>query len=150
MPNRIPPRRLTLAFMLACVCIFSALAVATARTPQRRRAARARPAAVDCSTMTDADIVTAIQAKIKADNRYTGQWAHINVSSRERVVRLEGWIVGKGAIPRLVSYAKRTKCVARVENRLHPHKSVGCGPNEKPCGDGCVERASDCNAISNL
>src|SRR5881275_3629674 len=111
MPNRIPPRRLTLAFTLACVCIFSALAVATARTPQRHRAGRARPAAVDCSTMTDADIVTAIQAKIKADRRYTDQWTHINVSSRERVVTLEGWVAGKGAIPRLVSYAKRTKCV---------------------------------------
>ena len=65
------------------------------------------------------DIVTAIQAKIKADRRYAGQWTHINVSSRERVVTLEGWVVGKGAIPRLVSYAKRTKCVARVESKLH-------------------------------
>jgi osmotically-inducible protein OsmY len=150
MPNRIHARRLTLAFTLACVCIFSVLIVAPARSPQRRRAAPARPAAVDCSTMTDADIVTAIQAKIKADGRYAGQWTHINVSSHERVVTLEGWIAGKGTIPRLVSYAKRTKCVVRVENRLHPHKSVGCGPNEKPCGDGCVARDSDCNVISNL
>jgi osmotically-inducible protein OsmY len=140
-------RRLTLVFTLACVCVFSALVVATARTPQRRRAARARPVAVDCSTMTDADIVTAIQAKIKADSRYTGQWTHINVSSRERAVTLEGWIAGKGAIPRLVSYAKQTKCVARVQSRLGAYKSVGCGRNEKPCGDGCIAKDSDCNAM---
>src|SRR2546423_2420091 len=104
MPNRIYARRLTLACTLACVCLFSTLAVATARTSQRRRAARARPAAVDCSTVTDADIVMAIQAKIKADRRYAGQWTHINVSSHERVVTLECWVAGKGAISRLVSY----------------------------------------------
>ena len=147
MPNRIPPRRLTLAFTLACVYIFSALAVATARTPQRRRAARARPATVDCATTTDADIVAAIQAKIKADRRYAGQWTHINVSSRERVVTLEGWVAGKGAITRLRSYARATKCVVRVQSYLGNHKSVGCGPDQKPCGDGCVDKDSDCNAI---
>lgn len=147
MPNRIPSRRLTLAFTLACVCIFSALAVATARTPQRRRAARAR---IACATVTDADIVTAIQNKIKADRRYAGQWTHINVSSREHVVTLEGWVAGKGAIPRLVSYARATKCVVRVISHLGNYKTVGCGPGQKPCGDGCVDKDSDCNAMPPL
>src|SRR5205085_10187031 len=112
MPNPMPPRRLTLTFTLACVCLFGALVVATAQT-RRHRAHRARAAAVDCATVTDADIVKAIQEKIKADPLYKGQWTHINVSSKERVVSLDGWVAGKGAISRLVRYAKATKCVAR-------------------------------------
>jgi hypothetical protein len=145
MPNRTPPRHRALAFVLACVCIFSTLAVPTAGTPQRRRA---RPARVDCATVTDADIVKAIQDKIKADRRYKGQWTHINVSSRERVVTLEGYAFGKGAVGRLVGYANSTQCVVRVVSHMRNYLGAGCGPNEKPCGDGCIAKDSDCNIIS--
>ena len=162
MPNRIPPRRLTLVCTLVSLCIFSTLVIATARPPQRRRAAPAPPPpAVNCKTVTDADIVTAIQNKIKADRRFKGQWSQINVMSRgydvmgtennvigrEHKVTLEGWVDSQDLICPLITYATETSCVTGVETRVVAKKHVGCGPNEKPCGDGCVAKDSDCNAM---
>ena len=139
MPNRILSPRLMLSLALAFACIFSMLVVATARPPQRRRAS--------CATVADADIVAAVQAKIKADHRYDGQWTHINVSSQGRVVTLDGYVVGKGAIARLAGYARAVRCVARVRNNLSSYKSAGCGPGQKSCGDICIEEKSECNII---
>ena len=137
MPNRMLSSRLMLSLALAFVCIFSTL-VATARPPQRR---------ANCGTVTDADIVAAVQAKIKADRRYDGQWSHINVSSQGRVVTLDGFVFGKGAVARLASLARSVKCVARVQNNLRNFRAAGCGPGQKPCGDICIDEKSDCNII---
>jgi len=100
-----------------------------------------------CATTTDAQIVAAIQEKIKADQRFNDQWRHINVSSRQRVVTLKGWVKGRAQVTALVKFAKTTACVKRVINKLSPFRTVGCGPGEKPCGDICIDRNQDCNPI---
>ncbi|HJQ26080.1 MAG TPA: BON domain-containing protein [Blastocatellia bacterium] len=100
-----------------------------------------------CADTTDAQIVTAVQQKIKADPRFNDQWRHINVSSRNRVVTLSGWAKGRAQVAALVRFAAKTACVKRVINRLLPFRKVGCGPGEKPCGDICIDRNQDCNPI---
>lgn len=100
-----------------------------------------------CAATTDEEIVAAIQEKIKADKRFDDQWAHINVSSRNRVVTLSGWAKGRIQVNDLLKYARRTACVRRVVNRLRPRLTVGCGPTQKPCGDTCIDKNLTCNLI---
>ena len=100
-----------------------------------------------CAATTDAQIVAAIQEKIKADPRFNDQWRHINVSSRNRVVTLDGWVKGTTQRSALVRYAWKTACVRKVINRLHPFRTVGCGPGQKVCGDICIDRNQECNLI---
>lgn len=100
-----------------------------------------------CASTTDPQIVTAIQEKIKADNRFDNQWRHINVDSRNRIVTLMGWVKGRAQINVLFKYARSTACVRRVINRLRPFRTVGCAPGQKVCGDICIDRNQNCNLI---
>ncbi len=105
------------------------------------------PAQSRCRSTTDAEIVAAIHEKIKADTRFDDQWKHINVSSRNRVVTLSGWVKGRVQVRDLGKFASTTACVRRVINRLKPRRKVGCGPGQARCGDICISASEDCNII---
>ncbi len=100
-----------------------------------------------CAATTDAEIVAAIQEKIKADARFDDQRKHINVSSRNRVVKLSGWVKGRRQMMDLITFARTTHCVRRVVNKLKPFRKVGCSAGQKQCGDTCIDRNEQCNII---
>jgi len=107
-----------------------------------------KPAKIDCSTVTDADIVKEIQDKIKADPKFKDQLKQINISSKDKVVTLNGWVKGQPAKTTVGKYAKTAKCVKSVANKLGARLTVGCGPGQKPCGDICIDEKSDCNIMN--
>jgi osmotically-inducible protein OsmY len=120
--------------------------VGLAQTPSQT--ASQSSAQKPCGSTTDAEIVAAIHEKIKADKRFDDQWKHINVSSRNRVVTLQGWVKGRIQAKDLIKYARTTRCVRRViSRRLSPFRAVGCAPGMKRCGDICIDRNQDCNLI---
>ena len=108
-----------------------------------------KPAQNNCQSTTDAEIVAAINEKIKADKRFDGQWTHINVSSRDRVVTVRGWVKGSVQANDLVKHARTTRCVRRViSKKLRTFRSTaGCGTGQKRCGDICIDRNEGCNLI---
>jgi osmotically-inducible protein OsmY len=105
---------------------------------------------VRCSATTDADIVKAVQERLQTDPDIAKQMNHFNVSSKRKVVKLEGWLAGNGVIARAVNLARTTKCVKRVVGARNIKKRGGgnCGPGLKPCGDGCIDKNSVCNIRS--
>jgi hypothetical protein len=116
-------------------------AQAIAQTPAQRAAQ---------NPCADAQIVAAIQEKIKADHRFDDQWKHIHVSSRNRIVILTGWVKGPEQVQVLYRYARTTRCVRWREKLQHlrPYFSPGnCGIGQKPCGDICIDRRETCNLI---
>src|SRR5436190_1517070 len=107
----VKPTLLRIAFVLS-VCLCGAAAntdVGFAQTPSQTPATG--QAQTPCASTTDAQIVAAIQEKIKADKRFDDQWRHINVSSRDRVVTLTGWVKNGVQASALIRYARRIKCV---------------------------------------
>jgi len=108
----------------------------------------AKPAKVDCSAMTDADIVKAIQDKIKADPKFTDQLKQINVSSKNGKVTLDGWVKGAAAKTTVGKYAKSVQCVKAVANNLGTRLKVGCAPGQKLCGDICIDAKAECNIMN--
>jgi len=108
-----------------------------------------KPAQNNCQSTTDEEIVAAINEKIKADKRFDDQWRHINVSSRNRVVNIRGWVKGRVQANDLVKYARTTRCVIRVISKyLRTFRSTaGCGQGQKRCGDICIDRNEGCNLI---
>src|ERR1044072_22570 len=120
--------------------------VGLAQTPSQTASRSA--AQTPCGSTTDAEIVAAVQEKIKADKRFDDQWRHINVSSRNRVVSLSGWVKGRAQANDLIKYARTPRCVRKVlSNRLRPSRSVGCPTGTKKCGDICIDRTQNCNLI---
>jgi len=99
---------------------------------------------IDCSKMTDADIVKAIYDKIKV--KYDSQIIHINVRVKEKVVTLEGWATTKGVRKEIEKYVKKIKCVKKPPvNNLAVSISGGCGPGTKKCGGTCIPEEETCN-----
>src|SRR4029077_9778111 len=97
---------------------------------------------------TDAAIVKAIQDKIKADARFNDQRDHINVMSRNRAVKLEGWVRGAAQKNAISGFARKTKCVLKVTNLLQTKRTGQCTGTQKACCGGCIDRASDCNCMN--
>lgn len=106
-----------------------------------------RQAQNNCRSTTDAEIVAAIHEKIKADKRFDDQWRHINVSSRNRIVTIRGWVKNRVQRADLAKHASTTQCVRRVINRLDLRRRIGCPPGMKRCGDTCIGRDEDCNLL---
>ena len=127
---------------------FFLLVGAFAAQSNKKAAKPAPPPKVDCSTITDADIVKAIQDKIKADPKFKKQLKLINVSSKDKVVILNGWVKGQAAKTTVDKYAKSVKCVQSVTNDLKTRLTVGCSPGQKPCGDICIDEKADCNIMN--
>lgn len=102
------------------------------------------------SEATDAAIVKAIQDKIKADSRFDKQRDHINVMSRNRVVKLEGWVRGVAQKNAITEFARTTDCVirGRIRNLLRTRQQGNCARSQQPCCGGCIERTSVCNCMN--
>ncbi|MGH9799114.1 MAG: BON domain-containing protein [Blastocatellia bacterium] len=114
----------------------------------KKPAKPAPPAKVDCSAVTDADIVKEIQDKIKADPQFKDQLRQINVRSKGNVVTLEGRVKGPAAKTTAGKYAKVAKCVKKVVNKLGTKLTVGCSPGQKLCGDICIDKDAECNIMN--
>ena len=99
----------------------------------------------DCTSTTDAQLVSAIQAKMK--EKYASQMNHINVRSKDRVVTIEGWATTKKIKGEIEKIAKKIKCVKKVVNILTIGVGGGCGPGTKPCGTICIPVDEECNII---
>lgn len=102
-----------------------------------------------CAATTDAEIVAAIQEKIKADKRFDGRRHKFNVSSRNRVVVLRGAAYNRAEIRDLGKFALTTKCVRKVLNKVMLGEQGGCPGGLRPCGDVCIGKDEDCNMIPN-
>jgi hypothetical protein len=144
----IPPRT-TLISSLLVLCI--ALAVTGVGSTKRLPAPAPEMAAKNpCDATTDAQLVSAVQAKIKADKRFDDQWKHINVSSTNRIVIINGWAKGKEQVNALINFARTTKCVRKVTSKLATRLRVGCDVGQKQCGDICIDRNEQCNLIGEI
>jgi hypothetical protein len=119
--------------------------VGYAKTPRFTVSAAAVQAR--CAATTDAEIVAAIQEKIKADKRFDGRRNTFNVSSRKRVVTLRGEAYSKAEIRDLGKLALTTKCVRKVNNKVMWGKQGGCPPGLKECGEVCIGKDEDCNMM---
>lgn len=98
---------------------------------------------IDCSKMTEADIVKAIYDKIKT-TKYESQIIHINVRIKAKVVTLEGWATTKSVRKEIEKIAKNYKCV-KIVNKLTVGIGGGCGPGTKKCGNICIPNEETCN-----
>ena len=97
----------------------------------------------DCTTVTEAEVVTKIYEKIKV--KYADQINHINVRFKDGVVTLEGWVTNKKVKKDIEKMAKSVACVKKVMNDLAIGKSGGCGPGMKECGGICISEKETCN-----
>jgi hypothetical protein len=133
----IPPKTtLILSVLLLCIAL-AVTGVGSTKTPAKN----------PCAATTDAQLVTAVQEKIKADKRFDDQWKHINVSSANRVVTISGWAKGTAQVNALLNFARTTKCVRKTIGKMKPFLKVGCELGQKPCGDICIDRNEQCNLI---
>ena len=101
-----------------------------------------------CSKTTNANIVAAIKAKFEADPEIKEQMRHVNISVKKRIVRLEGWLDGKILMDKAVALAKSAKCVKKVINLLKESGGGSCGAGQRPCGDSCIDRRSECMILN--
>lgn len=112
--------------------------------------------AQDCSTTTDAQLVTTIYDQVKADKVLGPQISHIIIGSVNRFVKLQGWTDSKNDYDRLQDLVSKVPCVVAINvNRfeetppppnspLRPQPS-GCGPGMKACGDVCIPEGDACS-----
>lgn len=112
--------------------------------------------AQDCTAVTDAQLVTAVLDKIKADKVLAPQLKHIVVGSVNRFVKLQGWTDSKSDYERLNELVAKVSCVAAINvNRLEESPpasdsplrrlAAGCGPGMKACGDVCIPESDSCS-----
>lgn len=112
--------------------------------------------AQDCTTITDADLVTGIVDQIKGDSVLSPQMSHIVVGSVNKFVKLQGWTDTKRAFDRLIQIVSDTKCVKAINvnnfvetpppanSPMRPAPG-GCGPGTKACGDVCIPEGDSCS-----
>lgn len=101
-----------------------------------------------CSKTTNANIVAAIKAQFEADPEIKEQMRHVNISVKKRIVRLEGWLDGKVLMDKAVALAKSANCVKKVINLLKESGGGSCGAGQRPCGDSCIDRRSECMILN--
>jgi hypothetical protein len=145
------PGRMLLPLMLLLLSASAAGNLKAGRPPTPALAAAVNLQAVcPANQATDAAIVKAIQDKIKADTRFDDQRDHINVMSKNRAVKLEGWVLGAEQKQAIMTFAQTTDCVLKnkIKNLLKTERQGSCSPGQKPCCGGCIERSSTCNCIN--
>lgn len=114
------------------------------------------PSGQDCTSTTDAQLVTTVVDKIKADKVLGPQISHIVVGSVNRFVKLQGWTDSKNDYERLNELVGKIACVAAINvNRLEEsppaansplrRQGGGCGPGMKACGDVCIPESDSCS-----
>lgn len=98
----------------------------------------------NCAATTNADLVKAVKESLSADSQIKDQMRHLNVSVKNRIVTLEGWLDGKATVSKAIVIARKTKCVRKVINRLKIQGGGSCGPGQQICGDICIDKRSEC------
>ena len=108
-----------------------------------------------CGSTTDAQIVAAIYAEIKADKGLASQVLHINVVAVNQAVKFQGWADTKKDYDKIVGIGMDADCVRVVNVNSFtdappppesPMRSVrGCAAGTKPCGDICIPEGDACN-----
>lgn len=111
--------------------------------------------AQSCSAVTDAQLVSTIYTKIKADRVLSSQISHINVVAVNAAVKLQGWANSKSDFDRLRDLVSTTSCVRVVNVNAFeesppdvnsPYRTTkGCASGTKPCGDVCIPEGDACN-----
>lgn len=138
-------RIIAIAFALVLFASFDASA---SMGDKKAKTRKTKTHQTSCSKTSNADIVKAIQEQLAADSAIKDQMRHINVSVKKRTVYLEGWLDGKESVDKAAMLAKGTKCVKRVINQLKEHGGGSCSAGQRPCGDGCIDRRSECTIIN--
>jgi hypothetical protein len=130
----------TLAFSLVFLCVMSVSGAS----------------AQDCTATTDAQLVTTIYDKVKADRVLGPQISHIIIGSVNRFVKLQGWTDSKSDFERLHDLVSKVPCVIAInvnrfeetpppaDSPLRPQPG-GCGPGMKACGDVCIPENDSCS-----
>lgn len=104
----------------------------------------------DCSKTTDEDIAAAIMSKISADKILSDQRSHINISVKNKAVKIQGWVKNTKDYQKVVDYAMEAPCVRVVnvndfEDKAPEIRKRGCVDGTKPCGDICIPVKDKCN-----
>jgi len=100
-----------------------------------------------CAAVTDGAIVKAVRAGFKADHAFDGQRTHMAVNSKNRVVTLSGFVTTKALKKNAADLVAAIRCVKKVNNNLFTQFVQNCGPGQKPCCGGCIDRTLTCNCI---
>lgn len=116
-----------------------------------------RVSAQTCDESADADIVASIYAKIKGNSKLASQEKHINVTSKARVIRLQGWTESESDFNTLHGYAMdalnalKPTCGMVNPNGFYKTKPTEdqmrsmCAGGTRPCGDICIPENDSCN-----
>lgn len=142
--NRSIVRMLLVIFALT---LFLSVSVSASNKDKKSKAGKVKTFQTDCSKTTDAEIVQAIKEQFEADAEIKEQMNHINISVKNRIVTLEGWLDGKELTTKAAAIAKKVKCVKKVISKLKEKGGGSCGPGQKPCGDICIDKKSNCTII---
>lgn len=124
------PTKIIRFALLSCALVFVFAVTATAQK-------------TDCSTKSDNDIVVDVYKAIQT--KYPDAVKNINVTAKDGVVKLEGWVASAKLVKNIGKLVKKVKCVKSVENKLEPGKTGGCGPGQKECGGACISEKDVCN-----
>ncbi len=103
---------------------------------------------VDCSKMTDEEIVNAIYARLKKEYP---DLANINLSLEDGVLTIDGWVANqkkKTKIQKIIEeYKKDTDCIKEIVNNLTVGKTIGCSAKQKECNGICIDQSKICHEI---
>jgi osmotically-inducible protein OsmY len=135
---------IAIAFVMTLFLAFSAAAATTGKS-KKAKTERPRAAQTNCSRTTGADLVKAVRKNLSAE--FKQQMNHVNISVKNRTVKLEGWLSGKASVTRAFAIAKRTRCLKTVVSKLKTRGGGNCGPGQKPCGDICIDKGSECTIV---
>jgi hypothetical protein len=148
MPHESNSKRATLAFALLLSFVIGTLVVATSQTSAQptNTKTNSNAAASNCSSVTDAQIVSMIQRKIRKTPLLNKSRKDIQVQSNNHEVTLDGCATNAAAIAQLVKYAEHLHCVTKVTNNLRVCNPTGCLQGQQQCPDGsCIPRTGICS-----
>lgn len=103
---------------------------------------------VDCSKLTDQEIVNAIYAKLL--EKYP-DLDHMNLSLVDGTLTISGWVANKKQrkdIEKIIKrYQKDTSCISVIVNDLSIGIVGGCSGKQKECNGVCIPENQVCNEI---
>jgi hypothetical protein len=99
--------------------------------------------AQDCCSMTDAELVDFVYAKLKP--KFADQLNHVNIRIKDRVLTVEGWVAKDKMKTDIEKIISKIKCLKSFKSTLTIGVGGGCPPGTKPCGDACILESETCN-----
>lgn len=108
-----------------------------------------------CEDVTDEQIVEYMYAKMKENKQLAPQISHINVISKYRAIRFQGWVASEDDYKRLEKIGLGNFCITLINPsvndlaRKEPEGDVVrgglCSGGTKACGDICIPENDICN-----